>query len=141
MNNQESNLARYELNDGTSIPRYQLINKIKELFESKPDWKLLELSKVIGLNKTSLKTILRHLVFKNYLYVTFEKRFNVFRLKNDECLLHSYFMPNYKTFLEQSKKHKGKITRIEDGKNISYPRSIYYNGMSKGESTVYESYE
>lgn len=142
LKNNSSAFYQYTLEDGTKMAKFQVINKIKAMFEDVHEFTFEEIRKECKLASSYVTHLIKFLIVKDFLTQPDSSK-KVYRKIIDECLLENVLRPQNKALLEASKNHHGKKYRLDDQKNVSYtyPKSHYYGGLSKMSQTIYEGGE
>ena len=132
----QSNLHWYDLADGSKLQRYQLADKVYELFENGEELIIPEVAKTIGIEEVTAAHIIRSLVIKDLLARKKKQRHTVY-FKRHKCALANMLYP--KTIVDNFEIKNRKSHKIDDGKNISHPQSI--NHEYGCVNTIYEGGE
>lgn len=132
----QSNLHWYDLADGTRLQRYQLADKVYELFENGEELIIPEVAKTIGIEEVTAAHIIRSLVIKDLLARKKKQRHTVY-FKRHKCALANLLYP--KTIVNNFEIKNRKSHKIDEGKNISYPQSTHH--MYGTVNTIYEGGE
>jgi hypothetical protein len=134
----QSNLHWYNLADGSKLQRYQLADKVYELFENGKELIIPEVAKTIGIEEVIAAHIIRSLVIKDLLArKNKQKRRHRIYFQKHKCALANMLYP--KTIVDKFDIKNRKSYKIDEGKNISYPLSTPH--MYGTVNTIYEGGE
>ena len=132
----QTNLHWYDLKDGSKLQRYQISEMIYALFDGGKELTIQDVAEDVGIEEVTSAHIIRSLCIKDLLVRRKTQRNTVYSKKVD-CALATMFYP--KTMLDSFKVKSKKSHKMDEGKNISYPKSVHHEYGCV--NTIYEGGE